>query len=39
MSLSENTRAAVRESLRDRLPARDIHLTARTWAVRGFLAS
>jgi SAM-dependent methyltransferase len=38
-SLSENTRAAVRESLRDRLPARDIHLTARTWAVRGSLAS
>jgi SAM-dependent methyltransferase len=39
MSLPEKARVAVRESLRDRLPARDIHLTARTWAVRGFLAS
>jgi SAM-dependent methyltransferase len=35
MSLPEEIRAAVRESLRARLPDRDIRLTARTWAVRG----
>lgn len=38
MSLSEPTRLAVRESLRARLPERDIQLTARTWAVRGTAA-
>jgi SAM-dependent methyltransferase len=35
MALPDETRLAVRESLRGRLPARDIHLTARAWAVRG----
>jgi SAM-dependent methyltransferase len=38
MSLSEEVRAAIRESLRERLPTRDdgsIALTARAWAVRG----
>jgi SAM-dependent methyltransferase len=38
MSLSEDTRAELRERLREALPARpdgSIHLTARAWAVRG----
>lgn len=35
MALPEETRLALRESLRARLPERDIHLTARAWAVRG----
>jgi SAM-dependent methyltransferase len=37
MSRPEAGRAAVRELLRARLPARDIRLTARAWAVRGMM--
>lgn len=35
MTLPDETRLALRESLRGRLPERDIHLTARAWAVCG----
>ena len=35
MALPEADRAVLREVLRARLPDRDIHLTARAWAVRG----
>jgi hypothetical protein len=38
MSLGEDARAALRERLREALPAQadgSIHLTARAWAVRG----
>jgi hypothetical protein len=36
-SLPVRRQEAIRERLRDRLPATDIRLTARAWAVRGMM--